>query len=172
MKPLINKQVISAIGCASILLTSLALSHEIIISEIKPSITNVPTVNKAITDPAITAVTDEILTPIRQQEISRNRFSRSMPTRSNTYELVEVSSDPSEGARYFDIQVTTNNIRNLFVIENNKAIKKDAQPTPEPKTHLKLKYLTESNKVLIQQDDKWVEKSEHKFLKFIPVIEK
>ncbi len=136
-------------------------------------------------DLAITTIENEILIPVREQELRSNLFSRAKPRSANTYDLVETSSDPAEGARYFDILVTTNDIKKHFIILNNVeattntaasssvTIKPEIRKEPkvEPKTYLKIKYLTESNKVLIQQDNDWVEKSQHKFLKFLPVLE-
>ena len=194
MKLPLNKEVISAISCSSILFTSLALSHEIIITEIQSSNKNVPTPpsTKFVEDPAFTTITAEILTPIRLQEERSNRFSRGMRTHSNSYHLAEVSSDEAEGARYFEILVTTKSSASIFnslniessvlnavptKAEPNQAkkvepkIEPKVEPKIEPKTYLKLKYLTESNKVLIQQDNDWVEKSQHKFLKFLPITE-
>lgn len=166
MKRQLKKPIIPAITCTSILLASFALSHETIIAKLEPNTKNVPAKEKEATDPAITTITNEILTPVRQQEARWHKFSRSMPTRSNTYELVEVSSDSDEGARYFDIQVTT---KNLLIVSKEKTAQK-TQPTKlEPRTYLKLKYLTATNKVLIQQDHEWVERSKHKYFSLIPV---
>ncbi len=170
MKRQLKKQIIPTVACTSILLTSFALSHEVIISNVEPTTSSVPAKKKVVADPAITTITKEILTPVRLQENRMHAFSRSMPTRSNSYELVEISSNQSEGARYFEIQVTTTNLFKLMVINNDKPTKKDSQPKIEPKTYLKLKYLTASNKVLIQQNHEWVERSKHKFLKFIPIV--
>ncbi|MFT6792857.1 MAG: hypothetical protein ACJAR1_000843 [Rubritalea sp.] len=39
----------------------------------------------------------------------------------------------------------------------------------EPKAFLKIKYLTASNKVLIQQNDEWVERNKHKYLSLLPI---
>ena len=174
MKQQLKKPVIASIGCASILLSTFALSHETIISAttLEPPIKNVLTKEKVAIDPAITTITEKILTPVRLQEQRRNVFSRSMPTRSNSYNLVEVSSDQAKGARYFDIQITTNDLRHLFAIEITKITKKDTQAKPEPKTYLKLKYLTASNNVLIQQDQEWVEPAKHKYFSLFPTIKK
>jgi hypothetical protein len=130
---------------------------------------------------AIAKIEKEILTPLKSQENRRHAFTRSMPTRSNSYELVEVSSNLEEGARYFDIQIVTNDLFKNIIIDNDKVTpknnlsKKQRQklintvPKIEPKAFLKIKYLTASNKVLIQQNDEWVERNKHKYLSLLPV---
>lgn len=173
MKRQLKKQVIPAIVCTSILLTSFALSHEFIISSLEPTVSKVPIKEKVVADPAITMITKEILTPVRLQENRMHSFSRSMPTRSNSYEIVEVSSDQAEGARFFDILVSSQpmNILTLNSANLNQANKK-SKPKPVVKStvYLKLKYLTDSNKVLIKQNDEWGERSKHKYLRLIPIV--
>jgi hypothetical protein len=175
MKRQLKKQVIPTIACTSILLTSFALGHEFIISSIEPTISKVPSKEKVLADPAITMITKEILTPVRLQEQRRHNFSRSMPTRSNSYELVEISSDQAEGARYFDILIFTEPMK-IFTLQSANIGQATKQPKPKPvatpTVYLKLKYLTASNKVLIQQNHEWVERSKHKYLSLIPVITK
>ncbi len=172
MKLQLKKQIIPAIACTSILLTTVALSHEVIIAKSETTIKKSPDKKQVTEDPATSAITKEILTPIRLQEKRFHRFSRSGPTRSSTYELVEVSSNQTEGARYFDILVTTTNPRKLVITKQEKSTKKVNPKKPEPKNYLKLKYLTASNKVLIKQNHEWVEKSKHKYLKHIPIVNK
>ncbi len=181
MKTIKDNRITTAIACTSIALITTVFAHEVITSNVptssKPTlaikaIEQPATQNKTPkVDPAITNITKEILIPVRHQERRMHAFSRSLPTRSNSYELVELSSNQVEGARYFDVLVTSTNLRN-FVIKKGKLTNKANPPKITPKTYLKLKYLTASNKVLIQQNHEWVEKSKHKYLSLIPVTKK
>lgn len=189
----IKVKAVPVIACTSIALITSVFAQEFITAKSSTQ-SKVETNKHAITskgtpkvDLAITTIENEILTPIRLQDERSNRFSRGMRTHSNTYDLVETSSEPSEGARYFDVLITTKKypeFSNAIILNNLNStmntvpsgsiiVKPELKQEPkiEPKTYLKLKYLTESNKLFIQQDNEWVEKSQHKFLKFLPITE-
>ena len=172
------------IAFSSIAFITTAFAHEVITSQspiiVNNTIKNQPANNRKEApkvDPATAKIEKEILTPLRFQEMRSHRFSRSMPTRSNSYHLVETGSDKEEGARYFDIQIVTNDSFKLIIMNNDKTTQKkdlskaeiNTVPKIEPKTFLKIKYLSASDKILIQQNDEWVERSKHKYLSLLPV---
>ena len=171
MKPKKQFLLNSIIVTATVAFTGIALCHEKII--VIPKQETKPTTKKEVAvDPAVTMINTEVLVPVRHQELRRNGFSRSRPTRANRYELAETSSDLVEGARYFDILVTAYNPRKIKIQKQKKTTSNAPKiiADPKPKIYLKLKYLTASNQLLIKQGEDWVERKDHKYLKLIPKV--
>ncbi|MGJ8656214.1 MAG: hypothetical protein ACSHX6_07175 [Akkermansiaceae bacterium] len=173
------KKIIPTIACTSILLATGALCHELIIAKSDSPITNTktPTKEKLTEDQAITTITHEILEPLRQQSQRSNRFSRVGPRPPNVYHLVETHSSQTksdkENARFFNILVHQPKRKQFLTKEESLKVSTEQQklnPSEDATIYLNIKHLTESNKTLIKQNDKWVEKSEHNYLKLLPKI--
>jgi len=170
MKTHKNKLIIATY--TSLILTGYVFAKEIITT--KSLITTVRKINtekKAIkesTDPAIKAITSEIFTPVRLQETRSHRFSRAKISRVNTYEIVETTSDSKQGVRHFEIIVLFSGGFHNITSKNTKFTTTKKSAKPKGKTYLKLKYLTTEQKILVQQNNEWVEREKHLFLAMLP----
>jgi hypothetical protein len=174
MKTTNMNKILPAIVCTTAIFTTLATSQELIIAKNNSSTTKKPTKENIVKDPAITTITHDILQPIRLQAERTHTFSRRSYTPPSTYNLVEVTSSKQQGVRFFNIMITPPKTNTLSLNVSNQAQTKDttkaAENTPKPTVHLHIKYLTETHQVLIKQNEEWVTKSDHNYLKLLPKI--
>lgn len=156
------KNIILSIAGGSILLASIAIAGEALIQQTKAIEEGKNATIAAIEDPAITLITNEIITPLNQQSNKQNRFSRSLRTTNLNYNLVEVYEDSKKGERLFNITVTETS---SFISKSNI---KNTEKKPTAKLAHQVKYFNKANKVLIKQGTEWVAKQDHKYFKLLP----
>ena len=153
MNPLNIKNTLFSIAGGSLLLTSVAISSEAELKEVKV---------QSSQDPAIKLITNEVLAPIIAQNNRTNNFSRVLRA-SKTYNLVEVLESATEEQRMFHI-TSTSSLTLLKKTKGKSVVKNQGKTIVAHE----IKYLTPSNKILIKQGNDWVTIQDHKFLSLLP----
>ncbi len=157
------KNTILSIASGSIILTSITIAGESLTQQAKATGKVNSVTATTITDPAVSLITHEILSPIITQSKRFNKFSRTRRPTNTVYEIVENTESATKEVRSFDIVRKPTIL--IFPTQPTAGEKKDVTNTLH-----EIKYLTASNEILIKQGDDWVTKQDHKFLSLLPKV--
>ena len=107
-------------------------------------------------DPVVATINQKLVSPLNLQFRYGRAMTRSMPSSSTSYLLVENKEDAKEGIRQFQVMKKTTFYR------------KGTEPKQEE--YLLVRHLAEGDQVLVKLKEEWIPMNQHPLLKLLPEV--